>query len=277
VSRIHFHSPSGQAELKGSERAWMRGLVEDIAVGTLALDNASHFDRLLCLVSPGHYVAKHADRPGDGMQMTTAYRLAFLHDDDHTTPLMQHCGRRIDTFSLALNTAMLLGNAPVQLAARLHGQCELHAWVDGPNRAWLADVMQAGIDTGIYRRRLPYGVGPGGEPRWADQGWDDVIALLRERDDEPVVTSYSVCDRFPNPGPDTRYSDDWYELDGAEQWRLGMEWLRQSAGKLELRPEQESYRFTHNLTIFDLFAPDWEGRLDRALTPDTEHQAGDAQ
>lgn len=271
MSRVYFHSPTRDAELRGSERAWMCGLVEDLALGVLRLDDATRFDRLLSLVAPNHYVAKHADRQGPGMPMATAYRLAFFHDDTWTTPLMQHRGRRIDTFSLTLNTAMLLGNEQVRLAARLHGQCELHAWVDGPNRAWLADVMQAGVDSGIYRRRLPYHGLNGPElGRWSEQGWDDVIALLRERDDEPVVTSFSVTDQFPNEGPDGQYGDDWYALGAAEQWRIGMEWLRQAPGNLELGPGQEGYRFEHNLTILDLFASDWEERLDRALTPEAE-------
>ncbi|MGW0578324.1 hypothetical protein ACWD25_20665 [Streptomyces sp. NPDC002920] len=277
MSRIYFHSPTRDAELRGSERRWMSGLVEDLTIGILRLDDATRFDRLLSLVGPGHYVARHADREGPGAPITTAYRLGFFHDDSHTTPLMQHRGRRIDTFSLTLNTAMLLGNEQVRLAGRLHGQCELHAWVEGPNRAWLADVMQAGVDSGIYRRRLPYRDGPRGELKWSDQGWDDVVALLRERDDEPVVTSFSVTDQFPNPGPDGQYGDDWHDLDAAEQWRIGMAWLRQAPGNLELGPDQESYRFEHNLTILDIFAPDWEERLDRALTLVDETQTGEGQ
>ena len=30
-------------------------------------------------------------------------------------------------------------------------------------------------------------------------GWENVAALLRNRDDAPVVCSYSVTDSFPNP------------------------------------------------------------------------------
>ncbi|SHI67236.1 hypothetical protein [Streptomyces sp. 3214.6] len=264
MSRVYFHSPTREAELKGSERAWMSGLVEDLAVGMLDLDHSTRLDRLLSLVGPGHYVAEHAARVGPGMPLATAYRLGFLNDEPHRTPVMQHRGRRIDTFELTLNTALLLGNEQVRLAARLHGQCELHAWVDGPNRAWLADVMQTGIDTGIFRRGLPYRDDPGSEVKWSDQGWDDVIALLRERDDEPVVTSFSITDQFPNSGPDG-YDGDWYDLEATERWRIGMEWLRQSPARLELAPGQELYRFGPGLSILDIFAPDWEERLDRAL------------
>ncbi|MCQ9186233.1 hypothetical protein KMT30_45820 [Streptomyces sp. IBSBF 2953] len=273
MSRVYFHSPTRTAELRGSERAWLRGLVEDLAVGTLALDQPSRVDRLLNLAHPDHYVARHANRPGAGMPMATAYRLAFLHDDSHAAPLIQFRGHSIDAFDLVLNTAMQLGNEQVGLAARLHGQCELHAWVDGPNRAWLADVMQTGVDSGIYRRRLPYHGLDGPEPgRWTDQGWDDVITLMRERDDEPVVTSFSVTEQFPNEGPGGQSGDGWYDLEPAEQWRIGMDWLRQEPGGLEFRPDNKAFRFGHKLTILDLFAPDWEERLEQALTLSAEGQ-----
>ncbi|MFJ2004785.1 hypothetical protein [Streptomyces chartreusis] len=272
MSRVYFHSPTRTAELHGSERAWMSGLVEDIAVGMLGLHSAEHVDRLVGMASPSHYIAQHADRYPSGMPLATAYRLSFLHDDSYTEPVMTHRGRRIDTFALALNTALQLGSDQIKLAARLHGACELHTWVDGPNRAWLADVMQAGVDSGVYRRRMPYHGLEGAEPgRWTDQGWDDVIALLRERDDEPVVTSYSVTDQFPNPGPDAEYNDDWYRGDTAVQWRLGMEWLRASTGLLEMKPDDwATYRFEHRLTLLDLFAPDWEDRLTQAIAEDDE-------
>jgi hypothetical protein len=144
---------------------------------------------------------------------------------------------------------------PVQLAARLHAQCEIHAWVDGPNRAWLADIIDEGVETGIMR---PH-------PDMDDiekTGWQAVTTLLRRTDSEPVVTSYSVCEQFPNsyastylpPWPEgvteewdaltekqqrerETLSDAWYDLPGGEQWRMGMEWLRVQRGGLELEPE----------------------------------------
>lgn len=269
MSRLYFHSPSGDAQLKGSERRWLAGLVNDLAVGMLDLHNANRVDRLISLAAPGHFIAQHADRYPNGMALETAYRLAFLHDDPYSPALIQHRGHRIDTFSLALNTAMQLGNEQIRLAARLHAQCEVHAWVDGPNRAWLANVIENGLEAGIYRRRLAYRDGSEAEPKWSDQGWDDVIGLLRSRDDEPVVTSSSVTDQFPNPGPHaTEYGDSWYQLDDTNSWRIGMGWLRQAPGQLELRPNNKAYRFEHKLSILDLFSPDWEERIDRAFAPE---------
>lgn len=269
MSRLYFHSPSGDAQLKGSERRWLAGLVNDLAVGTLGLHHPDRVDRLLSFAAPEHYITKHADRYPNGMALGTAYRLAFLNDDPFSPALIQHRGRRVDPFCLALNTAMQLGNEQIRLAARLHAQCEVHAWVEGPNRAWLADVMERGVREGVYRKRVAYRDGGRAEPQWSDQGWDDVIGLLRSRDDEPVVTSSSVTDQFPNPGPHaTEYGDGWYELDDADCWRIGMDWLRQAPGQLELRPDNKAYRFEHRLSILDLFSPDWEERIDRAFEPE---------
>ncbi|MFF3884072.1 hypothetical protein [Streptomyces sp. NPDC001914] len=273
MSRVYFHSPSGDAELRGSERAWLSGLVNDLAIGILALHDPSRVDRLISLAAPGHYIALHADRNPNGMRLETAYRLAFLHGDPYTDALVQHRGRPVDTFTLGLNTAMLLGNDQIRLAARLHAQCELHTWVDGPNRAWLADVMEAGLESGIYRRGIQYVPDPArdrDEPQWVSQGWEDVITLLRARDDEPVVASFSVTEQFPNPGRMWQEfgesGDGWYELSAADQWQFAMDWLRQAPGNLELKPDDDPYRFGHGLTIHDLFAHDWEDRLDRALS-----------
>lgn len=300
MSRIYFHSPTRDAELRGSERAWMASLVDDHALGMLNLHDKDRMDRLMSLVDPGHYMAQHAARYPDGMPASTAYRLAFRHGGRYGPPLVQHRGHRIDPFDLILNTAVLLGNDQMKLAARLHGACEIHAWVDGPNRAWLADVMQTGLNTCVYRRGIWHEThGPNGSRRWVSQGWEDVITLLRERDDEPVVTSFSVTDQFPTssvgdwmpPWPEgvERHwralteeqqtqrgdrQDAWYELDSAEQWRISMEGLRTSSGGLELKPDDwNEFRFGCELTVLDLFAPDWEDRLDRALGTTTEASA----
>jgi hypothetical protein len=39
----------------------------------------------------------------------------------------------------------------VRFLARLHGQCEVHGWVAGKNRAWLADIIETGRETAILR------------------------------------------------------------------------------------------------------------------------------
>ncbi|MFF3848024.1 hypothetical protein [Streptomyces sp. NPDC002328] len=299
MSRVYFRSPTRTAELRGSERAWLGSLVNDIAIGVLDLRDLSRVERLRQLIHPDHYMAK---RPTEGHgwlnDWASIYATAFAVGWDRSAPLIQYHGKQIDQFSLALNTAALLGSDQIKLAARLHGACEIHTWVDGPNRAWLADILQAGLDGGVYRRGIHYAAEPDHgrpEPLWVPQGWEDVVALLRERDDEPVVTSYSVTDSFPNSGvgdwmppwPDAvprdwnalneqqkrergERQDAWYDLDAGERWRISMGGLRASSDGLELKPDNwHTFRFTHELTILDLVAHDWEERLQRALIDET--------
>jgi hypothetical protein len=155
--------------------------------------------------------------------------------------------------ALLANTAMRLGGDAVKLLVRLHMSCEIHAWVDGPNRAWLASVIDKGTDIGVLREGM---------------GWDEVQKLLGERDDLPVVTSYSVCDGFPNrtaagwAGPDGMSPEDaaeaWYDLPEKTRWAIGMARLRQLEEQnqgiyLELRPDNWNlYYYGEDITIMDL-------------------------
>lgn len=277
MSRLYFHSPSGEAELHGSEHALLGNLVRDIAIGVLALDNSRRADRIADLIDPAYGLGARPD--GAGFQtwarsVETALRVAFSRE-----PLTWR-GRAIASGPLLANTALAVGSDPVRLATRLYWQCEIHAWVDGPNRAWLADLMQQGVDAGVFRAGFPFR-GLDDTERWSHQGWDDVMAVLRSRDDEPVVTSYSGCNGFPNPAvanwtpegqpedPDSYgewVSDEWGKLDDATQWSLAIAGLRADPGGLEMRPDNwATFRFRHCLTVFDLFARDRDARLDAAF------------
>jgi hypothetical protein len=293
MSRVYFHSPSGEAQLRGSERAWLSGLVTDLANGLLDVRGLNRAERLRELIHPDHHMAHHSAKPEEFLRWASSYETSFSVGWSDRTPLIQYAGKPIDSFMLALNTALTVGNDAIKLAARLHGSCEIHAWVDGPNRAWLADIMQAGLDASIYRRGFWFkdGPGEGAARKWSDQGWGDVITLLRSRNDEPVVTSYSVCDSFPDssigdwmpPWPEgvprdwreltedqqsarSDRSDAWYDLDDTEQWRISMEGLRTSEEGLEMKPGNwDQFRFGHSLSVLDLFAADSDERLRAAL------------
>jgi hypothetical protein len=242
VSSIAFRRPSGEpAYVRGTERAWFGMLTNRVAIGLL--DPRMNLDLLKSALPADHWAHSDAER--------MALHLS-VGDVEFEVE-----GERYENFSIALNTCLTVGNDALRLAARLHGQCEIHTWVDGPNRAWLADIIEA-ADESIIR--------PG-------SGWDEVVALLRERDDEPVVTSYSVTEGFPNPydsdwmpaWPDgiagdyrllseaqqlerDARSDAWYDLDESEQWGRGLRWLSAAGGGLEMKPENWStMRFRHKL------------------------------
>lgn len=274
MGSVYFHSPSGTVALWGGERGYLASLVSDTAGGLLrSLDfNEKTQTRLKALIGPDHYLAKEELSKLSILQWAESYRLAFASGFSNES-LVRVDDKNVETFSLQLNTAYVLGSDALKLAARIHGQCELHAWVDGPNRAWLADIVDSAMQSRIYRT-------------FAQNGWDGVLKLLRARDDEPVVMSYSVCDNFPNsefgwmpPWPEgvperwselteaqkeirEARSEEWYDLDDAKQWEIAMPALRESGGGLEIKPDNwDTFRFRHGMTVMDLLSEDFEDRV----------------
>lgn len=300
MSRLYFHSPSGDAELMGSEYHWLRSLIYKITLGVLDADDSYHIDRLRELIPHDHYMARQdVTRPGWVAPWASTFAMA-LRNAGGGPEVLAYAGRPIAAFSLALNTAALVGNDAIRLATRLAGQSDIHAYVEGPNRAWVADMMERGVDSGIYRKGLHVDNWPdGSHGPWRSQGWEDVIALLRARDDEPVVTSYSVDDSFPSPTvmgetppmpdgwrPDdwseqewadededsqaewweTHHRDQWYDQPADVKWDQGMAAIRTSGMGLDVRPDDwGTFRFEHELTVLDLYANNWRERVERAL------------
>ena len=171
MSRIYFHSLSCESEVFGSERAFMGHLVSDMFLSALGVDSfdfpPSNPHVLRTILDPAHYTAKHTGREFSD-SLSTALRVGM------DSSILRVDGEAVNVFSATLNTAIVMGSDPIILSARLHGQCEIHTYVEGSNRRWLAGIIEQGRKSGIFR---------------ADSGWEDVIEHLRERDDEPVVTS----------------------------------------------------------------------------------------
>lgn len=250
MSRIYFHSEHETVEVYGTERAWMGCLVSRIAGGVF--DMLSHEDKL-ALVPEGHYLRRPDNEYGWNESFRTWLTVMDGNFADGTS-----------AFATALNTVLAIGSPPLQLAARLHGQCEMHAWVEGEHGDWMADLIEEGLRTGIFR------LGRDRENRWAD-----VVRLLRESRG-PVVTSYSVCEGFPNPSvadwtppqcetcrskpPSVRDKcdeccgeplwDAWYDLAAAEQWKLAMKGLREEDSTPQITPENWPWHFRNGKTAF---------------------------
>lgn len=239
MSRVYFHTKNeGTAELLGRERAHMGGVCTDIATGLVPRLHGDDIDRYFTPQARGSLMSFKSE--ARDRWVGTMLRVG----DEPTFHLN---GEPLDNFSLVLNTVMAIGNDPLCLFARLHGQCELHAWVDGPDRAWLAGVIKQGLEIGLCREGM---------------GWDGVVTLLEQSDVEPVVTSYSVCDSFPNayaadwtpPGDEddeTRW-DAWYDLPDEEQWDLAMTGLRSGTRIPPMTPDSLHGYFDHGKTLFDV-------------------------
>lgn len=220
------------------------------------------FDDLAWLKSvlrEGHYLyatAEKIESAGDsyekaGLRNTLARDLdtylAVGGDWDEKGSAIVLNGQPIDTFTLALNSAIEWGNRAIQLCAKLHGQCEIHAYCEGEDRAWLADVIQDALDCRVFR-----------PDAWGYDGWPAVIDFLRAGTNEPVVTSYSATDSFPNAAyaPEGALDktedgeidwDAWYEIDPAQQWEWGMTALRKEPG-LRISPDRLGRMFGDGLT-----------------------------
>jgi hypothetical protein len=301
LSRVYFNSPSGEAELLGAERHHLGALVRRIAEGFLnvGLGGSDMRDRYRQLITPGHFMhSVTANGPGWDDSLRLAFRSGSFSSDE---TLFRWKGMPLDESDLAANTAMAVGSDPIRLAARFDAQCEIHCWTEGPNRAWLAGLIDEGLESGVFRRDLRPQE-PSGKPGTAHpMGWEQVTCFLRSRDDEPVVLSYSVTDGFPDrylaggqPPAGTELIPSWWrenradwdalsdeeraghaydaaeelwsELPADQQWAHAMDALRQMPGLLELKPEGwADYKFGHCLSLLDLTAQDWQQRLDTAL------------
>ena len=262
MSRVYFHSPDREAELRGSERAHAGVLTNRLAFACLSTFRAR--ERYMPLVDPASYVAQDAARFEQSFETWWSVGMdghGLLVDGETVLP-----------WHLSLNTALVLGSDAMILLARMHATCEIHGYVEGEHRGWLADIIEKGRSDNVLR--------PG-------QGWEGVAELLRESDADPVVMSYSVCDGFPNagvakdaglwtPGPEHQGvwtqegqpdhphlwgqpwwdGDEWYDLSGDEQWRLGIEALRNKwVGEVDLTPTSwRSRGFGKGWSVFDLEA-----------------------
>ncbi|WP_446046027.1 hypothetical protein [Streptomyces olivaceus] len=262
MSYTRFQDARSAAHLGGSERPWLHSLLHEHAAGVLLdrPDSAQVAATLYELLPAGHdlrQVPLHSGHQARRWLHLYVRCLIGIFDD----PVAEHRGHGIGPFTLMLNTAMESGGDALRLAARLHGQCEVNCWVDGPNRDWLAGIITAALTSGLYR---------------PDCGWEKVRDLLRERSDLPVVVSFS--DSFPtfwsarsgdaDDDPDEA-EQRWETLQADERWQQGMAALhRRPQDRLELRPDWAGYRFGHELSFTDLLAEDRAERLERAFSPD---------
>lgn len=245
MGRILFHAIDEDIEISGCERARFSHMGGEALMEALrpvmngSLGGKAEIRRLL---PPDCYVLR-SPMPFD--ESLRLYLTVGLMDDG--TLLVED--RKLKGFTLLLNTGLAKGDDAFKLAMRLHGQCEIYTWVDGKNRAWLADIVQSGIGTNLYQ----------------DERWNDVVRLLRKSDDSPVVTSYSVCQSFPNPDiaewKDENDGDDFYNLSDAEQWDLAMKPLlveakQEGITSREIKPENwQGFRFGNGWSGFDVV--DW--------------------
>ncbi len=238
MSRIHFHSPSDTFDIAGMERYHADFATRDKMWEVFGGEEAGI--ELMRPYLPEFWRRVDADEVKYFVNGSRAFGGGLLNIE----------GYELDIGTLALNTSMESGSDALRLLARLHGQSELHCWVDGPNRSWMADIIVGGRTEGVLREEM---------------GWEELADFLRSRDDEPVVCSYSVSDSFPNYGmlPESHrlkkreangediddIIDAYYRMRWQTQWKLCMGELRNRTGRLEMKPDDwETYHFGDGIT-----------------------------
>ncbi|WP_394622450.1 hypothetical protein JNUCC0626_49830 (plasmid) [Lentzea sp. JNUCC 0626] len=239
MSGIYFHTPTrpDPVVLNGAERAHIDGLVRDTFRTTLRQPHMASLRQVLRL---------NGAAPVEGLDLDKLRILNLVFD--HEEELEAHDAAGAQTLSM---TGLMANTTIAALPASqaliwLHYGCEEHGWVDGPDRAWLADRYQDALGAGLARPGL---------------GWDAVIDLLRERDDKPVVTSFYndfpdrqrvvkagiwpeaaavPADAETDLDAELAVEHAWDELGDARRWELGMRVLRAApadAGELRWAPE----------------------------------------
>lgn len=251
MSRIYLHTRERDAEVRGSERAYMGASLNHFFLGCLS-DFWYEPERLKVILPSRSYLrnvegVRFAESFAAWMAVPALEDKAFLVSDES-----------YEIFATVLNTALVAGSDPLKLMARIHGQCETHCYIEGQDRQWLADIIKAGCEERILR-----GVHDAGQLIT----WGNAVHLLEDvasHDHEPgpVVFSYSVCDSFPNPNvadwePPEEDEDDeaWYDLADAERWDRGMAGLRGGKGGERLCPEHwGAFRFSEGTDAFQINA-----------------------
>lgn len=259
MSRVYFVDAVEEVELRGSERAHMGVTVDEFAFGLLdgTRRSGSKYDKDVRTVMTDKTRAQWDGGYGR-MNHTESLRIFMSGISWGEDRLFTDGTVEDSAWRIALNTVHAAGSDPMKLFARLHAQCEIHCWWEGKDRAWIAKIMEDGRRIGLYRD---------------DQGWDEVIDFVKRRDDSPVVTSYSVCDEFPEAGlvveqgllelpddpnyPGEKDWDHWYELSNEERWDLGMKALRKQEkapeGRVQItRRTWATYHHGYGLNVFKL-------------------------
>lgn len=312
MSKVYFHTQTRTAELSGAERGWLRHIAESTARSWWGLDDLDPTDRLLDItgmITPGSN-AQHvidAELVRDGQRDHTTIRAttrsldACLRVNDVPLRVGDHT---VSSKNAEMNTALAVGDDIVCLAAKIHGWCEIHPWIEEHDRAWCAGIIERAITAGVYRAGMWYTSGDG-ERVWADQGWADVVTLLRDTTTHPgpVVLSYSVCEGFPNPevattmpawpdGVDEKWDaltpaqrDErraartaWYDLPDHQRWQTAMDGIRRDQPWANIGPENlKTATFGPPVTLFDLFHPDRVDRVNAAYALDAEAETAEAR
>lgn len=271
MSSIAFHFPDEEeVRISGSERAHFSILTEQHAKGAIGLvqgfSTAGLLDDLAPFLSPDGRLNKfkptgpHCGR-NPQFEEALGYVLSTIGFRSGPEPFAWK-NRDIRALDLLLNTTLATGSDPVRLAVKIHWQCEIHGYVMGYHRTWLADIVSEGLQEGVFRQGM---------------GWAELVTKLRESAQGPVVTSFSGGEGFPNPyvgswmpeWPEgvekvwdalsdeqkaVRHArqEEWYDLSFERRWKTSVKGLKTPGRNKAWGPETLRDRFGHGVSLLDL-------------------------
>ena len=242
MASICFHTLDSDAQLKASERRALQRLCVELFLGKLDLssDSPRYPHPLRRALPANHYTQQYHET-----QWVEAMEL-LIRADSGELKLVVPSGRRTSLEEIILNTALDAGDDTLKLAARVDGQCEIHGFVEGRNRQWLAVIIENSLNRGLFNEGA---------------GWEDVVRLLTSPCDGAVVLSASCCESFPNQGTAEEggwkgHESAWDRLKNKTRWNRAVKGLRtqeeRGYGK-ELKPDNwKEFRFQKDVSLTDI-------------------------
>ena len=238
MSYISFQNKGQMVKVSGRERAWFRCLVDNLCTSILdlALGDPNNYSAIKAALAPKHdWIDAHNPKCSFAEQIKMALRIALVDQG------VWH-GEPLDLFNLKLNTTLVLGGGVLKLAARIHGQCEVHGFIRAENGPWAARIIRQGLKTYIFRQD--------------NAGYDEwkAVADLLEHTKGTVVMDYSVTDSFPGGvlTQEERENEVW------PSWEACLYRLTHNYPDREICPENWDSLFDHKLTLLDLIK-EWNG------------------
>jgi hypothetical protein len=308
MSSIQFHFPPDgyTLQVSGSERAHFGILAEDFAKGLIGVMPgiiASNLgDRLGPFVNPEGPLAGIPSGT-KGWDEALAYGVTAMSFRTGQA-VFAWKGQEIQMSSLIWNTVLAAGSDPLRLGVKIHCTCEHYGYFMGFHRRWFADLIDEGLEEGLFRKgyfrnrnplhdlaRMSGQVVPeAAQEVFVSQGWVELAARLREENQGPVVMSFSGSDSFPNstigswmpPWPDgvprrwdelteaqqkerASRSEDWDYQSFEKQWSLSVKGLKAQTWNKPIDPKTlRPWRFGHEISLLDLMNQDVE-RIEKGL------------
>lgn len=256
MSSLGFLTRNGQARVSGRESGKFSVLLRDLMWRTVerVADPYERAGRSLLRDAaaplPDWVVRDRGTNFGRGMRLHL-HNAAGRPDEYVNLPGTVHAAT---LFDVHVNTVIAEHSDPVALAVRLAAQSGCNAWIDGTDRLWLADLIDAGRNT-PYPAEVADHADLRRHPLFADEpsvngsydGWQNVAAMLRAGTGTVVLES-SATGGFPSrvwaaeEGQDRDWFRRWWnDATPGQRWDASERGLRaetaESCPLLQIRPD----------------------------------------